>query len=309
MSGNDPWTETELEALRSMGPGAKTLQHWKSLEKVFHKRSGNALRIKYGELVKAKPIPQSVYPSYDSPLEWEGDALILPDPEFPFHNADWVNRCVSLAQAWGITHLVIAGDMVHMDSLSGWEPSWAADDAMDNEVANLPKELEQARRAIVPLIEAFSGVDLILGNHEGRMLRALDSVLSPGMLLRFLGVDRIRSAPYYHMTVLSNGVPYLIEHPRTTAIGAPGVLADKYQKHVLMAHSHKVGMTTSRSGEWQGWHIGCCVDEAKLAYASQRHNGGHPHKLGAAIVRQGALYTLFDGWTDFEWLKGRQNGE
>ena len=299
---NRQWEGDELLKLRELGGNCKTPEDWRNLTQYLPGRSGNALRQKYGELIKSPAIPQSSYPSYNSPLEWEGDALVLPDPEFPFHNADWVNKCVALAQAWSIGHLVIAGDMVHMDSLSGWEPSWADDDDTEGEVANLPKELEQARRAIVPLLEAFSSVDLILGNHEGRMLRALDSVLTPGMLLRFIGVERIRSAPYYHMTVLSNAVPYLIEHPRTTALGAPGVLADKFQKHVLMAHSHKVGMTTSRSGEWQGWHIGCCVDEAKLAYASQRHNGGHPHKLGAAIVREGALYPLFDGWTDFEWM-------
>lgn len=297
-----PWKPAEIVGLKEAGDECKTLKDWDRAAKKFPGRTPTALRIKYAAIKNA--VPASAYPSYSSPLEFEGDALILPDTEFPFHHAGWINRCVSLALSWGISHLVIAGDAVHMDSLSAWEPSWAADDDVDGEVANLPKEMKSARDAIEPLLGAFDTVDLILGNHEGRFLRALDSVLTPGMLMRFLGINKVRSAPYYHMRVVSAGVPYLVEHPRTTARGAPGVLADKYQAHVLMAHSHKVGMTPSRSGRWQGWHIGCCVDEDKLAYASQRHNAGDPHKLGAAIVRNGYLYPLFDGWTDFEWLTG-----
>jgi len=251
-------------------------------------------------------IGPSPYPRYADPLVYEGDALIIPDPECPFHDADFMNKCLDLAEAWHIEHCVIAGDALHFASLSGWEPSWSLEEADELAGPNVGLELRLASKQLRALAEQFETIDYVLGNHEGRMIRALGAVFSPEWLLKLLGLDgKWRISPYYFSKVVSRGVPYLIEHPKSTALGAPGVLADKYQAHVLMAHSHKVGMTTSRSGQWQGWHIGCCVDEARLPYAAQRHNAGHPHKLGAAIIRNGALYPLFDGWVDWSFLGGR----
>jgi len=302
-----PWTKVEIAKVKQLhGEGKNPAE----IARVLPGRNrdqvaGQITRLRHDGKVEWKPVPKSPYPSYDKPLVWEGDALILPDPEFPFHHDEWINKIVGLARAWGITHLVVAGDMVHLESLSSWEPSWTEDNQEELEAANLPREIRHAAAGIEALLSNFQTIDLILGNHEGRFLRALDNVLSPGLLLKFLGISKIRSAPYYFMTVVSNGEPFQIEHPKTTARGAPGVLADRFQAHILMAHSHKIGMTPSRSGEWQGWHIGCCVDERKLAYAAQRHSAGDPHKLGAAIVRNGYVYPLFEGWTDWEWM-GRQ---
>ena len=251
-------------------------------------------------------IHESIYPRYTEPLVYEGDALILPDLEAPFHHAGFVNRCLSLANAWKIPHCVVAGDALHFASLSAWEPAWSLDQLDELAGPNLGMELRIASKTLQALAEQFDSVDLILGNHEGRLIRVLGAVFQPDWMLRLLGLDgKWRVSPFYFSKVLSAGVPYLIEHPKTTAIGAPGVLADKFQAHILMAHSHKVGMTTSRSGRWQGWHIGCCVDEERLPYSAQRHNGGHPHKLGAAIISNGVVYPLFDGWVDWAFLEGR----
>src|SRR3989337_486834 len=48
-------------------------------------------------------ITESPFPKYDQPLVMEGDALVLPDVEAPFHNADFLNRAIDLADAWKIT--------------------------------------------------------------------------------------------------------------------------------------------------------------------------------------------------------------
>ena len=56
-------------------------------------------------------IPSSPYPRYDQPPELEGDALILPDAEIPFHHAEFINRVLDLAEAWKIKQMIAAGDL------------------------------------------------------------------------------------------------------------------------------------------------------------------------------------------------------
>lgn len=306
MPGNVAWTRVQTDRLRELYAAGKT----DAEISLVVGRNDNAVRSKIGDLRRRKeldvrrPVPPSIYPAYDKPLLWKGDALVLPDPEFPFHHAEWIDRCSDLALSWGINHLVLAGDLFHMSALSGWEPNWEDED-QDDGSPNFSKEMKTAAVAIEHLLQSFTTADLILGNHEGRLLTALDTVVSPGLLLRLIGAElKVRAAPYYYMSIWSGEEPYLIEHPRTASRAAPSVLADKYQMHVLMAHSHKIGMQPSRSGRWQGWHIGCCVDERRLAYASQRHNAGDPHALGAAIVRNGQVYPLFEGRVDWKFLRG-----
>lgn len=247
-------------------------------------------------------LSPSQYPVYNEPLVYEGDCLVLPDPEFPFQHSAFINRCVALAKAWDIKHLVIPGDMLHVNSLSAWEPPWGSGSLAG---PNLSLELKYAREQINALADEFDTVDLALGNHEGRIIRTLGSVLDPNDLLRWLSVDmgKWRTAPYYFQYVISRGEKYLIEHPKNSAKYSAEKLADKYQCHIVMAHSHRVSMLTSKSGDYQAWQIGACVDERRLPYASQRHNTGDPHNLGAAIIRDGYLWVLTDKWTDWDALE------
>src|SRR3990167_1223061 len=75
--------------------------------------------------IKSSPVSPSTYPVYDTPLEMVGDAVIMTDIEFPFHHAEFINRVLDLANSWGIRNLILGGDVLHFDSLSGWEPSWS----------------------------------------------------------------------------------------------------------------------------------------------------------------------------------------
>jgi hypothetical protein len=53
-------------------------------------------------------VPDSIYPRYDSPLVMEGDAVVLPDIEAPFQNADFFNRVLDLADTWDISQAIVA---------------------------------------------------------------------------------------------------------------------------------------------------------------------------------------------------------
>ena len=74
---------------------------------VENERSVNAVRGHLAWLRADNKLPSPVvkpspYPVYDEPLEMDGDTLILPDIEFPFHHAEFVSACLELARKWDI---------------------------------------------------------------------------------------------------------------------------------------------------------------------------------------------------------------
>lgn len=288
-------------------------------------------------------IPDSIYPRYDSPLVMEGDAVVLPDIEAPFQNADFFNRVLDLADAWGIQQAIVAGDLLHFDSITGWEANWVqrgngglsehAERKLMNAAMNLPKkhqqsmmdtiveiggemedgdpnisqELRAARKCINALASCFDNIDFCLGNHDGRFLKAIGSPMFPEDLLRLVDQKspKWRVAPYYYSVLETEGGKYQIEHPKTWAKNSPIKLASKYRCHILQAHSHKWAFDTDPSGAYFAIHMGCIVDEMRLPYAAQRHNTADPHMLGAVIVRDGYPYLLGDRapWDRFKSMK------
>lgn len=239
-------------------------------------------------------IAESPFPRYDSPLVMEGDALVLPDVEIPYADHEFLNNCIELARKWKIDQCILAGDFLHFDSLTHWEPCWT-NDSEDGIHLNLSQELEMARRDTKVLSQAFKKIDFVLGNHSGRLLRALSSPIFPSEILRLIEAgNRWRIAPYYYSILISNGEKYQIEHPNSATKVSPIKLASKYQCHILQAHSHKWGIDRDISGRFWAISMGCVVDEMRLPYAAQRHNTGEAHVLGAVIVKDGYPYVLSD---------------
>ncbi len=338
-----PWTETEVNRLKFIKRTFPSMTIG-DITKLFKGRTYNAVQLKWKELKAALPpgIPESPYPVYDNPLVMRGDALVLPDPEIPFHHAEFLNRVIELALHWGITQCVIGGDAVHFNSLSGWAANWLKEqeagglsDQNENRLIDFAKklspkhqdelftligdigqvrqdgapnvatELREARSTLKMIGELFTLVDFVLGNHEGRLIRTLNSPLFATDLLGFLGLDaepQWRISPFYYSWVESGGERFRVTHPKNYAKYSAAQLADKFQCHILMCHSHKVSMIPSKSGEWMGWQIGCCVDERRLPYAAQRDNTADTHSLGAAIIRNGYVWVLTEDWTDWERL-------
>lgn len=311
--------------------------------KILGKESGisaDGIRAKLTR-IKSLPISQSTYPIYDEPLVMDGDALIMTDVEFPFHHADFINRVLGLAKTWGIKQLILGGDVLHFESLSGWQPSWSSvqDGGLPEEIADmiygfintLPQkrraegealldqigkanehdgastELQIARNEIKKLAKQFDKIDYVLGNHEGRFLRAMETAIDPKELLRLLELNegKWRISPHYFSVLMSNGEKFQIEHPRNTAKYSAWKLSSKYQCHVIMGHSHQLNYSFDISGQFYAIECGHCVDELRLPYAAQRHNTAYAHCLGAVIVRQGVpwLLTAKSDWNSLEKMK------
>lgn len=277
-------------------------------------------------------VKESPYPKYDNPLVMEGNALVIPDPEFPFHHAEFINRILDLAQAWKINQCIIGGDILHFDSLSAWQPNWENQNGkggldekqelafiefakglgkkqqerafelldkigekIEDGDPNVSEELVVSRKAVKALAECFDNVDLIIGNHEGRILRQLHSPLFPNEITRLIDMQKWRIAPFYYQYLISNNEKFIIEHPKSATMVTAEKLASKFQCHTIVCHSHMLQFTWDISGRFYCITTGCCADEQRFAYAAQRHTNTKAHHLGATIVRDGYPHLLYTG--------------
>lgn len=340
---DDNWTPEEDQQLVNLKASGLTMAEIS----VTTGRTVYACKTRYYRHLAVRLPPtlfkESPYPRYDDCLKMEGDALVLPDLELPFHHAEFVNRCLELAQAWGIRQAVVAGDVLHFDSISSWERNWMIQDGhglkerdevllleffktlpakyqdpafglldkiggrVEDGDPNISQELSVARSNLRVLSELFDRVDFILGNHEGRLLSALSSPMFPSDLLVLLKLDepKWRIAPYYFSILISGGREFQIEHPKSAARTTARKLANAYQRSILMAHSHNLMMDWDDGKKHYALHIGHTVDELRLPYAAQRHSNRDIHALGAVIVRDGYPLLLHEGcpWELYKKMK------
>ena len=325
------WTDEENKKLVYLVENTKL--EYEEVGKVFGV-GGEAARSHYRWVTKSNkgqyafnPIVESPYPKYNQPLEQTGDCLIIPDPEFPYHHADFINRCLDLADSWKIKQCNIAGDAMHFNSISHWEANWRHDNGGDlsdkahkelmDFLPRLPKrlqdeylqtlenlepvhdddvggEVEVAKKAFVSMSELFDDIVYVIGNHDGRLLSALNSPMFADQLKQFTVGDnpKYRIAPYYYSILHTVTGDYRITHPVSAAQNAATSIANQYQMHVIMGHSHAYSRSMDASGNYWAIQSGCAVDEERLAYCAQRDRGSKRHVLGAVIVRDGFPYDL-----------------
>lgn len=325
-----PWEDTELKKLSDLRASglswdevAEGMGRTRESCRFMWRRLNGMAKVTY--IVKESP-----YQRFDAPLVREGDALILSDVEAPFHHAEFMNKCIELAIKWKVKTCILAGDFMHFDSISSWEPAWTnppktglndaqervlmdflqtlpgkyqasmpalleALDGTEENVSNISAEMRAARQVVEALSSSFKNIDFVIGNHEGRLLRAFQSPVCPEDVLRLIDAESWRIAPYYWMHLKSGGRTYQIEHPGAAARTTAARLAAKYQVDVIMGHSHLLEFRMDASGQHYAITAGHCVDELRLPYSSQRHRPGDAHNLGAVIVRDGYPWLLHNG--------------
>lgn len=269
-------------------------------------------------------VPASVYPRYDDPLRINADsALVLTDLHAPLHASEFLNKALKLAYAWNVKTLILGGDVVDFDCLSSFGADFAATPKVDGIIdiiqqENLP---ESERKKFIALLEKsgllkpdagisgemavtrdvlrafsrqFDKIYYIMGNHEKRIIKRLETILSADDLLMLLVQDRRKwvTAPYYYCELTSGGEKYLIEHPYGSGEKEAEKIASKYNCHVIMGHSHGWSLKLAPGGHW-AIQAGMCCDEYRMQYAANRHRGGgQVHAAGAVIVRDGYPWLL-----------------
>ena len=312
------WTQANIEEL------TKLKEAGLSIGEIAERldRSYKSISSKLWDVDKAGTVPRSSFPVWDKPLKSEGDALILSDVEAPFQHSDFINRCLELADVWGIPSLHLAGDLLHYDNLSKWGSEWIEEkedlvEAVLDVIGQLRnKDREMARsklveagffsdaglsgelgeaRSVFRSFSSFKNIYVALGNHDDRYLRALEQALEPKEFLHQIDRHhdkRWKIAPYYYTLIETKQGTFRATHPRNSGINAAKDLAEQFHQHIVMGHSHRWAVNRDKSGKYWAIQTGCCVDEKRLAYVMQRDAKRDAHVLGATIIRDGFPFVL-----------------
>lgn len=331
------WTTEQLADLRDKWINRRadiTARDFAKEYAVITGRTPDAIRFKLTSLREYK-IPSSNRTPWNNPPVLEGDAFVLMDAQIPYHHAEFINKCLTLCEKWNIRQMILGGDALDMNAMNTFAPNFENDDkrVIDTKTAStllaiadtLPSDKREEIHAIVADAEGEGGISgeikesravlksfessfdtilWIMGNHEQRVLRALQKVLPVDSLAVVFGADNPRwtVSPYYKCVLNSGGELWRIEHPVNTGKGSSKKLASKFTSHVIMGHNHHFNITTDPSGKWYAIEPGMGMDEERMAYVSQRSNSADTHMTGAVIIRNGKP-TALNKFTDWDMLK------
>lgn len=312
--------------------GLKQVEHAAQLEIPYTTYVNRmvAARSKRAEVV----IPQSRYRVWNDPPHIEGDVLILPDMHIPYHNAEFIEKCIRAAVSMGISTVLFPGDVLEAAAFSAWPEPFSeerpkvisseleskimaiADKASPSIRAEIMDELAQAhreqgdiseewieaRKVIRTIDQCFDRVVFCVGNHEDRIIRLLDKSITVEGLGAIMGAtDKWAMTPFYYMTLTSGGIEWRISHPKNSAKGSAKRLAPKYQSNIVQLHGHHFAIQTDPSGKYLAVEPGACVDIDRLPYEKLRDTPGDMHVLGALIIKDGKPI-LLNEWTSWQLL-------
>jgi Icc-related predicted phosphoesterase len=330
----DNWSLTEVQQLiDSKNEGKSDAEIAQKMGRPFASVNSKVTRLRQdGKLPKPSKVPPSAYPKLTEAPKLEGDWVIFPDLEAPFHHSEFVNRVIDLAHTWGINKGILAGDFLHLQSLSKWGAAWetnAPSDKQDKllefmarlegdekdegmelleeigiigEPDTFSNEIGNAK-AVAKAMSDFDKVVYVMGNHDERLVRTLQKGLSTSTLGDLLRTDeKWQISPYYFCTVDTPQGQFRITHPRGAGQNEARNMVNQFHCHVMAAHSHRWSATRDQSSKYWAIHMGHCVDEERLAYVQQRDAKRDTHALGAVILRDGYPHLLSE-WTPWEQYK------
>ncbi len=248
-------------------------------------------------------------PSYAQPLTVKGSFLFLSDFEIPFQNAAFINNVFAVTQAYGVKQCVWAGDAMHFEAFS---PFPGGDQDAEQELTEIDEYLPG-------FLEPFERITYFMGNHDDRPMRAMQRKISAEKALRMIVAPETTAVFHqkvtmseYYWCLASYG--WRLTHAKNNGMMPAATakrLAEKYQAHIVHAHTHKLGMVHDVSGNWLAIESGCGVDTTKLAYANLRDNTHTAMVNGAVLMLDtGRQYSplLLNKFTDWQyeaWRAGK----
>ena len=283
-----PWTPAERALVAELFAQGKTsAEIAETLREKGIKRTQKAIlhqRNAHGWHAQVAPSPVL---RQEGPLTATGDMLVLADPHCPFHDATWVNRCISLAVKWGITLAGIAGDLIDWSAFSVY--GRVAEVEAEDEI----RAAEQFTRT---LATAFESVYYAPGNHEVRLARITGYALSLERLADWwITRDNVHTTDRHWFWLESGGQRYRITHPHNYSripANNSAKLCAKYGAHVIAGHSHHWGMAQDVTGRRLGVDTGMCADLQRLDYVQTRDTNNPTMAQGACVVKAGVCYLL-----------------
>ncbi len=223
-------------------------------------------------------------------LDWlkiEGDVIVTTDWHIPWHDIDLCNKALAVANKFKIRQLIIGGDLLDLSPLS----PFMKDDLQDT----LESELCEAERIMSALWESFDNIWMIMGNHEKRLNRLLNSQLTPKRLKKMFEDSNKFVISDFSYCVVNN--KWRITHPksyRQTRGSVANRLALLHKQNIIMAHGHQVNISSDDSATYIIIDSGGMFDRVKVAY-SMLDDTTYPNwQNGFVMIKNNAHYMFSD---------------
>lgn len=256
-------------------------------------------RVGKGVALDKPLVPPKTVPSVTlEPVTLEGgDRAILGDLHFPLVDWPFLARVCAAARKEGIRSATLAGDIMDMGDYSSY-----AKVIPDPDTAI---ELDAAERGIDLLLATFEDVQVVMGNHDDRILKWLQGKLTPDkatdMLLSFMGGSRggkvkLSLLDHHYLETETGG--WIIAHGAQYS-QMPGKVAGDMaldeQRHAMTHHEHHFGMTTDRTGRYIAISNGMCADVRMMTYVMRQKKAGKRRMVQGATLLKGGYPHLLGG--------------
>jgi len=267
-----------LEAFRNEFPDASTTQHRFRMWVVYIRDGGHA---------QTPPSPVGSLTDLIVRLPWR-TFIVTADHQIPYHDPVFMDRVLSLGEAWNVEGHVLNGDLWDMATISKFVPQ------IYGERVPLGEELQIGGDFIDAVIRRHGQALFVMGNHDQRLtVKLLEGQLTPEQARRLLSSNERLRFTQLRFCIMDGypDDPIRITHPNTTSViaGAVGAdLARNHAAHVIVAHDHLVCQRRSHNGRWTVTHSGMCADPTKLAYAFAVDNRRPLMNQGAVVVHPNA---------------------
>jgi len=238
--------------------------------------------------------------SYDDAIELNEDAVIISDLEIPYHDSELLGYAVSIGRLFGITTLVIAGDLLANDALG----YWPSEDTDESGRYTVEDSLQDGGRVLEALFQHFKRIVIIKGNHDQRGTRVKEWGFFEMMRRSWENLGDLDISFYKWCIIQGKRVEHFGAYAKV-----PGSVsrdrAEIEQMDVAGGHTHHLSMVFTKDGQHQAIELGHCTLPEKRYYKTVNGTTRHPKWVsGFWVLRNGYWYPFPKLFTDWSfWLR------
>jgi len=219
-----------------------------------------------------------------TPWQLSGDWMVTGDIHVPCTDYDFLRLLLLVAKRHGIKRLLIAGDYFTQDGFSVY--------AQVVKAITWAEEREAARVIIHDLVEWFTEIRFLMGNHDRRMQRWANGEFDENDIFGMITTAEECHYSNWGWCTIDNpgGYPWRVTHSSNYSVNQLSVgseLANKYQMNIISHHQHHLAKGWDRYKRFVIVDNGCMVDHEKLAYVVLDDNKMPGMTTGFTMLKNG----------------------
>lgn len=248
-------------------------------------------------------VPEGMTAPSEDPMHLPSNsAVVLSDFHIPHHNAPMIRRALGCAKYKypHIRHCVINGDFFNFDSPSAHPKNGPSTDP--------DTTIRIGGDVLRSVMRVFDHLWIVNGNHDERIAKAVNANFRLDLLINAaLGENRPTNCVLHvsNLDYMYVGDKWLVGHPSSySGQGGktPSELANLFERNVIAAHNHIVGVSQSKNGKYIGVDSGHLTAPGGHYYLLRRLTKFTQWNSGFVVIDNGYAYPYTEAFTDWSAL-------